>query len=169
MSDRFLCIIDSVNNWVGKVDRWLIILLTVVVLAEVVSRYIFNQTFIWTHETTKWTFGTYFILAAGYALLWGAHVNVDVLHQRWSVKVRASIDLATAPFFFLFCGVLVWQGWLMFWHSLTVGAHTWSIWSPPYAPVHAMIPVGGFLLLIQGIAKFIRDFRLACGAKVGGK
>jgi TRAP-type mannitol/chloroaromatic compound transport system permease small subunit len=169
MLNRFLRIIDRVNNSVGKADRWVIIFLTIVVLAEVVSRYVFNHTFIWTHETIKWTFGAYFILAAGYALLWGAHVKVDILHRRWPVKVRAIVDLATALFFFLFCGVLIWQGWLMFWQSLTAGAHTWSMWGPPYAPIHAMIPVGGFLLLMQGIAKFILDFRLALSAKERGK
>lgn len=165
--DRFLHTVDAVNDGIGKVIRWLIIGITVVVLAEVVSRYVFNHTFIWTHETSKFIFGTYSVLGGAYALLWGAHVKVDILHRRLSVRTQAIVDLATASVFFFVCVILLWQGWLLFWRSFTVDAHSWSVWGPPLAPVHAMIPLACFLLLMQGAAHYIRILRVARGTKKG--
>lgn len=159
--ERLADTIDTVSDVTGKAIRWLIVAITVVVLAEVVSRYVFDDTLIWTHETAKFVYGSYSILGGAYALRWGAHVNVDVLHRRWTVRTQAIVDSATAPFFFIVCVVLLWQGGSLFWQSYTVDAHTWSIWAPPLAPVHAMIPLASMLLLIQGIAHYIRIFRVA--------
>jgi len=34
---------------------------------------------------------------------------------------------------------------------------TETIWEPPIYPLKLTIPIAGFLLLLQGLAKFIRD------------
>ncbi len=43
------------------------------------------------------------------------------------------------------------------WESLSIWEHSNSAWGPPLYPVKLMIPVGAFLLLLQGVAKLIRD------------
>ena len=34
-------------------------------------------------------------------------------------------------------------------------------WAPPYYPVKFMMPLGGFLLFLQGIVWLIRDIHMA--------
>ena len=163
MLQGFLEKIDTINDWVGKITRWLIIILLGTVLSGVVSRYIFDKPFLWTHEISKALFGGYFVLGIAYAYLWESHIKVDVFYRNWSPKVRAVVDLGTSSVFFLFCVVLCWQGWALFWHSFTTGAKSWAVWAVPYAFMQAPIPIAGFLLLIQGCTKFIRDLNVFLG------
>jgi TRAP-type mannitol/chloroaromatic compound transport system permease small subunit len=42
-----------------------------------------------------------------------------------------------------------------------------SAWAPPIYPIKFAIPVAAFLLLLQGLAKYIRDLHLAVTGKEG--
>ena len=46
---------------------------------------------------------------------------------------------------------------ILAWESLSICERSNSAWQPPIYPVKMMIPIGAFLLLLQGIAKLIRD------------
>ncbi|MGF1543664.1 MAG: TRAP transporter small permease subunit [Parvularculaceae bacterium] len=77
--------------------------------AVVVLRYVFGLNFISLQESVTYFHGTAFLLAAGYALLTGDHVRVDILYCRLSAKRRALIDLAgTYVFLFPFCLLILW-------------------------------------------------------------
>jgi len=82
---------------------------------------------------------------------------MDILYNRLSLRGQAIIDLVTSIFFFIFVGLIVWTGWEAGWRSLQIGEASDSSWGPPIYPIKLIIPVGGFLLLIQGVAKFITD------------
>lgn len=162
---RFLHLVDATNEWIGDKDSWLIVVILGIVVIEVVARYVFSIPLIWPHETSTFIFGAYFMLGGGYILLHRGHVNIDILHQRLSQRMRAIVDLGTAMFFFLFCGLLLWQSAEMGWHSLMIQEKTQSVWAPPVYPIKIIVPIAAFLLLTQGLAKFIRDLRIAIGGK----
>lgn len=77
------------------------------------------------------------------------------------LKVKAILDLITSIFFVLFCGVLIWKGWLMAWDSLMMLERTQSAFAPPLYPIKFVIPIGAGLLMLQGLVKFIRDLSTA--------
>ena len=157
----FLSVIDKLNEWSGRIFSFLAVVATFLVTAEVVMRYVLKAPTIWSLELTIYLFGAMYMVGGAYAQLLGAHVKVDALYGRWTSRVRAIADLLTAPFFFLALGLLAWVG-LQFTLKSIVGAETsHSIWSPPIWPARLFIPLGSFLLLLQGLAKFIRDFRVA--------
>jgi len=35
-----------------------------------------------------------------------------------------------------------------------------TFWAPPVYPIKTLIPISALLFLLQGIAKFIRDFKI---------
>lgn len=162
---RFLHLVDAINEWVGDKDSWLIIVLVGIVVTEVIARYGFNRPLIWPHELSIFIFGAYMILAGGYVLLHRGHVNVDIFQRRFSLRTRAIMDLGTSAFFFLFCSLLVWKSTEMAWRSLMLREATQSVWAPPVYPIKIIIPIAAFLLLTQGLAKFIRDFSIAITGK----
>lgn len=162
-----LGLIDKLNDKVGKGIMFLIAALTLMVVFSVVMRYGLNLPTKWSFEAIGFVCGTYIILAGGYAILHHSHVNVDILYSRFSPRVKAIIDVITAVVFFLFAVVLVWQGGQYAWHSVELQQTTGSPWNPPVYPVKIMIPIGASLLLLQGIAKFIRDFMTAIGVGRG--
>lgn len=159
--ERLLHLIDTISEWSGKIVSPLIIFVMAIIMYEIVARYAFNAPTIWAHETSAFVYGAHFILGGGYALRHGEHVNVDVLYGRFPPRMRAITDLVTSILFYLFCGVLLWAGVEMAWRSLRLLETSQTIFSPPVYPIRLMIPLGAFLILLQGSAKFIRDFIMA--------
>lgn len=149
--------VDALNEWTGKVAAWLIIPLTLIVVLDVILRYVFNKPTIWAWDVNVQLLGALVILGAGYCLLHNAHVGVDVLVLRFSPRKRAIIDLITGLFFVFAIGVLLWKTASAAWASLQIREAYSSYWEPPIYPFKMLMVVGILLLLLQGIAKFIRD------------
>jgi len=164
---RLLELIDNLNEWVGRIIAPLSLVMIAVIVCEVLLRYIFNNPTIWAHETAAMLFGAYFILGGGYALRHRAHVNMDVIYDRLSLRGKGILDVVTSPLFFIFCGLLLWEGGQMFWNALQIGERTSSYWKPLTYPVKLMIPLGASLILLQGSAKLIRDLHIAITGKEG--
>jgi len=155
--NHFLLLIDRINQQVGKILSYFMLLIFVLMMMEVIRRYVFNAPTVWAGELTQMLFGAYVILCGGYILASGGHVNVDILYSRLPRRKQAILDIITAVLFFLFCLMMVVYGGSLAWESLSTFEHSQSAWNPPIYPVKLMIPLGAGLLLLQGIAKLIRD------------
>ena len=164
---RLLRFIDNANEWVGKVVSFFVLAIIGVVIYEVAMRYLLAKSQLWVPETSEFLFGALFVLGGGYVFLHEGHVKLDAIYERFSPKVKAILDLVTSIFLILFCGILIWKGWLMGWDSLTALEVSQSAFAPPLYPIKLVIPIGAGLLLLQGLAKFIRDLSIATtGSKV---
>lgn len=149
--------IDLLSEWIGKASAFLVLALSFVIGYEVVARYLFNRPTIWAHELSAMVFGAYIVLGGAYLLSAGRHVNMDLIYGILSPRKKALIDIITFWFFALFCVALVWKGGDTAWHSIMVREQARTTWSPPLYPIRLVLPIGAFLLLLQGVAKFIRD------------
>jgi len=158
---RLLRFIDNINEWAGKIVSFFVLAIMGIVIYAIVMRYLFVKSQLWASEICSFLFGALFVLGGGYTLLHQGHVRMDILFGRFSPKVKAILDLVTSMFFFLFCGVLIWKGWLMGWDSLVMLERSQSAFSPPLYPIKFVIPIGAGLLILQGLAKFIRDLSIA--------
>ncbi len=156
-AEAFCRVVDAINTWVAEVVHWLILPLVIVVMSEVVLRYFFNRPTIWAWDISVQLMALLVALGAGYTLLQGMHVRVDVVVSRFSPRVNGIIDLVTATLFFLGIGLLIWWFGEEAWRSLAVREPYESLWAPPIYPVKILVFVGICLLLLQGLAKFIRD------------
>ena len=163
----FLKFIDTVNDRVGNLLSYLLFFFFVLLLMEVILRYFFNSPTVWANELAQMLFGAYAILAGGYILRTGGHVNVDILYSRLSRKQRAVLDIVTSSLFFLFCGMLLVYGGSLAWDSLARFEHSQSAWNPPLYPAKLMIPLAALLLMLQGLAKLIRDILILCNIDTG--
>jgi TRAP-type mannitol/chloroaromatic compound transport system permease small subunit len=153
----FLKFINAVNDRVGNLLSYFLFLFFALLFMEVILRYFFNSPTVWANELAQMLFGAYAILAGGYIMRTGGHVNVDILYSRLSPKARAGLDVFTSILFFLFCGMLLIYGGSLAWDSLARFEHSQSAWNPPLYPAKLMIPLAALLLILQGLAKLIRD------------
>ena len=159
---RFLIrLVDNLNDWVGKIVAMMIFPMMLMLVWEVLMRYGFNSPTFWAHETSQFFNGAFVILGGAYTLRWRAHVHVDILHGRFSLRVRAIVDLLTWTLFFLFIGVLLWKSAASAWTSVLHWEHSYSPWGPPIWPIRLAIPLGALLLLLQGLAKYANDLYIA--------
>ena len=154
---RFARLIDSLNEWVGRILSPIIVVLMVIATFEVVARYVFNHPTSWAWEVNEHLLVLLLSMAGGYTLLLGRHVSVDLLYVRFSARTRAIIDLAAWLFFFLVCGVVILAGGLEAWESTLKQERVLSSFNSPLYPAKWTIPIGASLLFLQGVVKYTRD------------
>jgi TRAP-type mannitol/chloroaromatic compound transport system permease small subunit len=85
-------------------------------------------------------------------------VRGDVVYRLWQPRTQASVDLTLYIIFFLPAVLaFMYAGWP--YAQASIRFKEVSIFSPagvPVFPLKTLIPVAGFLLLLQGIAEIIR-------------
>jgi TRAP-type mannitol/chloroaromatic compound transport system permease small subunit len=155
--------VTRLNLWIGKVAAWLIVPIFLLLMADVIMRYLVGSAAIWTAEFAQLIFGGYAVIAGGYLLVERAHVNVDIIYGKFSRANKAVVDLATSFLFFLFLVVLIWQGVDMAWDSAAKFERSSSLWNPHIWPVKIVIPVAALLLLLQGLVRVASDIRTVMG------
>jgi TRAP-type mannitol/chloroaromatic compound transport system permease small subunit len=155
---RLLIFADQVSTWVGKAFAWCIVLLTFAMCYEVFSRYVMGRPTTWAFDASYILYGTLFMMAGAYTLCRNGHVRGDFLYRSWSPRVQASMDLVLYLLFF-FPGMLafVYAGYGFALVSLIENEHSaYSPAGPPIYPFKMLIPITGVLMLMQGVAEFIR-------------
>jgi TRAP-type mannitol/chloroaromatic compound transport system permease small subunit len=151
--------IDHVALWSGAIVSWLIIPMVLALVYEVVGRYFFNAPTIWAYDVTFITYGTFFMLGSAYTLQRGGHIRTDSYYGQWSVRTQGMVDaICYALFFFPPLIVFLYVTWDFFWVSFARGERSvTSPWLPPIWPLKAVMPATCALMLIQGIAEFLRS------------
>ena len=159
---KFLRGIDQISKWSGRIFIWLVIPLTILVVYEVISRRFFNSPHVWSMEVIDFIYGPHFMLVAAYTLLYKAHVSIDIIYQRFRPRVRGILDIFThLVFFFPFCIIVFQQGIVFAQTSWSIGETSESAALSVVPLVKTVIPVTFGLLLLQGLANFIRSITLA--------
>jgi TRAP-type mannitol/chloroaromatic compound transport system permease small subunit len=155
---RFLYFIDALSTWVGKAFAWLILVLTLGISYEVFVRYVLRAPTTWAFDFSYINYGALFLMAGAYALSRNGHVRADVFYRFWQPRTQAKMDLLLYVIFFL-PAVLAFMYSGYKYAEMSVRFREVSIFSPagvPVFPLKALIPIAGFLLLVQGIAEVIR-------------
>ena len=120
----------------------------------VVLRYIFGVGFIAMQEGVIYLHATLFLLGAGYTLLHGGHVRVDIFYRDARPRRRALVDLLGVIFLLLpVCVIIGWATWPYL-------AQSWSVFegSKETSGIHAvyvlksMILAFVVLIALQGIS-----------------
>lgn len=157
---KILACIDAISAWTGRLVCWLGLLLSAAVIYEVASRYVFNRPTIWAFDVAMMLTSILCLMPAAYLLKEKAHIRVDVLFDMFPKRVQLLIEcIFYLVFFFPFTLVMVWYGSRathFAWAANEIS--NTSQWGEPIAWWKGVIPLAFFLLLLQGIAEFIRVF-----------
>ena len=148
---------DALSDRVGRLSYWLILVAVLVRAGNATMRYAFNMSSNAWLEIQWYLFSAVFLFCAGYALLHNQHVRIDVLTSHLSKRARAWIDLLGTLLFLLPMAIaIMWMSWPVFvqafeMHEVSTNAGGLIIW-----PARLMVPVGFFLLSLQGISELIK-------------
>lgn len=158
--DKALHTMDSISEWSGRIFVWLAIPVTIIVVYEVISRRFFGSPHVWSTEVINYLYGSHFMLVAAYTFLYKGHVSIDIIYNRFSPRKRALLDIITySIFFFPFCSIVLYQGTIYAYTSWSIGETSESAALRVVPLVKTVIPVTFLLLIIQGLANFIRSIR----------
>jgi TRAP-type mannitol/chloroaromatic compound transport system permease small subunit len=155
---RLLLVVDGISAWVGKAFAWCILILTGVISYEVIARYAFNAPTQWVFDTSYMLYGALFMMAGAYTLSRNGHVRGDVLYGFLPTRVQAGLDL-TLYFVFFVPGIAA-----LAYFGIGFAATSWALnehssltpGGPPVYHFKTLIPIAGFLVLLQGCAEITR-------------
>ncbi len=159
--------IDVLNEWVGRGVAWVTLCLVLVIFVDVVMRYMFRTSFVFTQELEWHLFAFIFLIGAGYTLLHDGHVRVDIIYQRLSPNAKAWVNLI-GVLLFLFPGCV-----MVIVTSVKFVYTSWSIMEGSPDPggvpfrfiVKGTIPAGFCLLLLQGTSLGIHSLLQILGVE----
>ena len=156
--NRVIYAIDQLSKTIGHIFAWCIVMLMLGTTWEVFVRYAMNDPTSWAFDWSYIMYGALFYMAGAYTLSRGGHVRADMFSRLLPVRTQAGIELVLY-FLFFFPGViaLVYSGWSYGTESMRI--REMSINSPvgiPIWQIKMLIPVGGALIGLQGIAEVLR-------------
>ena len=149
--------VDWLNTQIGKYVIWLILASTVISGVNAVVRKAFDMSSNAYLEVQWYLFAASFMLAAGYTLLNGEHVKIDVIHSRLPKRTQIWIDVFGFVFFLgPVCAAILWYGFPFFLQGLRSGEMSSNAGGLIRWPVYLMIPLGFALLTLQGVSELIK-------------
>jgi TRAP-type mannitol/chloroaromatic compound transport system permease small subunit len=155
---RIASFIGSVNNRI-KLVGFLILAIQVIMLYEVISRYVFNQATTWAWDVNQLLMCGMVVLAGGYTLLNRGHVRMDLFYHRWSERQKALVNLITSFLPLIFCGVALWGVIEYTMKSISMKERYSTYFAPPIYPLWIVIVIATFLFLLQVIADIILNIK----------
>lgn len=165
--------IDRMNVVVGKAVCWGTLGMVIVTFADVVMRYLFNTSFVFTQELEWHLFAFVFLMGAGYTLYVEGHVRVEVFYGKCSAKTKAWINILGVLIFLIpSCVIFIKAGIPFVLSSISVMEGSPDPGGIPFRFIlKACIPAGYLLLLLQGISLGIKSLSTLLGVdmKEGGE
>lgn len=133
--------------------------------AVVFIRYALHEGSSSFQEAITYMHGIVFLCAAGYALSIGAHVRVDFIYERLSIRTRAWIDIIGAFVLLIPFSLSI----LLF--SLAYVRNSWAIWErsadlrglPGVFLIKTLIWVFAISLFLQAFVQIGRNIRILQG------
>lgn len=151
--------IDAICRWTGYIVAWAALGTVLLCFATVYLRYALGFGLIWLQESYIWTHVAVIVLGAGYTMMSGGFVRVDIFYASWSIQRRALSDMIMTvvllvPFLIVF------------------GMGVWTFWTASYAADEGSLNPGGMgnywilkgmllgfvaLIALQGLAVVLRS------------
>ncbi|WP_375177209.1 TRAP transporter small permease subunit [Marinobacter mobilis] len=101
---------DGLLSGIGKLASWLWVVVTLIIIWAVVSRYAFGQGSVLLEELQWHLAGVGWLLGLAYTLVVDDHVRVDVIHERLSLRTQGWIELLGILLLLLpFLGIVIYE------------------------------------------------------------
>jgi TRAP-type mannitol/chloroaromatic compound transport system permease small subunit len=156
--------IDWLNTLIGKYLIWVILASTIVSAVNALVRKFLNYSSNAYLEVQWYLFATSFLLAAGYTLLCGEHVKIDVIYSRFTKRTQIWIDIFGFVVFLLpMSFVILYFAFPFFMQALRSGEVSGNAGGLVRWPVYMMMPLGFSLLLLQGVSEVIKRLAFQMG------
>jgi TRAP-type mannitol/chloroaromatic compound transport system permease small subunit len=151
--------VDAVNDRVGRLVYWCVLIMVLVSSVNAILRYSLNIASNAWLELQWYLFAAVFLLCAGYTLLHNEHIRIDVVSSRLSRRAQIWVDiLGTVLFLLPVSGYITWLSWPIFVNAWTIGEISMNAGGLIRWPVRLLVPVGFFLLTLQGVSELIKRF-----------
>jgi len=156
---------EAIVKRATDVTAWIacavIILMMLLVVWEVFMRYLFNEPSRWISDFVSEYLIIYVtMIPAGWILLGGGHVNVDLFISFLRPKQRHKMRVVTNFLGLVYSIVLTWQGWLYMWRELKFSTTFPTQSMLPVWPAVGAVFIGGLFLCLAFLLNIAVDLWL---------
>lgn len=149
--------IDRLNATVGRYAIWLIFAATAISALNAVVRKLFNYSSNGFLEVQWYLFAWSFLIAAGFTLLQREHVRIDVVNSHLPKKLRVWIDIVGYVLFMTsICVMVLYLSTPIVIEKFRSGEMSGNPGGLIRWPVWLALPIGFFLLMLQGWSELIK-------------
>jgi len=155
----FVAWFDRINNFFAVIAGALIGFTSLIVIYEVVMRYLVKKPTTWVNDISEILLVYCTFLGSAWVLSVGGHTKVDILIVLMKKRGQEIMGIIQDILSLFFCAVFTYIAWESFWDSLITQERTaGGLFSVPLWPVYMVIPLGAFLLSIQLIRQIVDHF-----------
>lgn len=156
--------IDGLNRSIGQSVIWLVLLAVLISTFNALIRKFFNISSNAFLELQWYLFSGIFLLSGAYTLAKNGHVRIDLLSGRLGPKGQAWVDIVGIILFLTpMCALVVVTSWPVFMQSLQTGEVSNNAGGLILWPARLLVPVGFFLLLLQGLSELYKRVGVVTG------
>jgi TRAP-type mannitol/chloroaromatic compound transport system permease small subunit len=157
-------VIDGLSDVFGYIAKWLVLLACLVSAGNAMIRYLFNYSSNGWLEIQWYMFAGIVFLGAAQTLRLNEHVRVDLLYSAVSDRTRLWIDIVGIIVFLLpamaYLTYMTVPFFLNSWRLQETSSNAGGLilW-----PVKMILPLGFFMLLLQGAAELAKRIAALAG------
>ena len=157
-------LIDRLNEWVGRTVSWLVLAAVLISAGNASVRKAFNTSSNAWLEIQWYMFGAVVMLGTSYTLKKNEHVRVDIVYANVSTRRQIGIDIFGFILFMLPATlIMAYLCWPIFYNSWSLGEISSNAGGLIRWPVKLLLPIGFFLLSLQGISELIKRIAMVTG------
>jgi TRAP-type mannitol/chloroaromatic compound transport system permease small subunit len=162
--------VDGLNAVAGKVADWAVLFACIISAGNAFIRYgVSFSSNAWL-EVQWYLFGAIIMFGASYTLLRNEHVRVDLLYGAMGPRTKLWVDVFGFVFFMLpAVTLLTWMTWPFFLDSFWRNEMSSNAGGLIRWPVKLLLPIGFFLLTLQGLSELIKRVALLMGLQPAGE
>lgn len=142
---------------VDVLSRAAVVAMTVLVLVQIVLRYIFNAALPWVEEMTVFLMIWMAFMGAAVGVRRGTHVAMTMLVDRLPRGLARVLFYVSTLAMIAFAAIVVWQGMLLI---FSVGNQRSAALGVPMAIPYLVVPLGALLIILQACANVIDPPRM---------
>jgi TRAP-type mannitol/chloroaromatic compound transport system permease small subunit len=149
--------IDWVNDRLGVVANWMVLIACLISAGNAMMRYAFDMSSNAWLEIQWYLFAGMVMLGASYTLRMNEHVRVDILYTHLSERGKEWLDLiGTAVFLVPSMLIIAWESLPFFLTSWQIQEISGNAGGLLRWPVKILVPIGFTLVALQGISEIIK-------------
>jgi len=157
-------ILQPVRKVVYVVVVSMFALQVIVVFAQVIWRFVFNDPFSWSEELARYLQVWIILLASSVCIHEGSHLAVDYLVHYLPFRHRKNLALLVTILMMVFVSVLIGAGIKMI---ITAQSQTSPALHIPMGAVYLVFPVAGTLMLLESLNVFLKTWSAHSAGAVG--
>ncbi len=153
--------IDTLTEYVSRFTAVVLVLLTILIVFDALSRYLFHAGSIALQELEWHLFDAVILLGISYALKEGAHVRVDIFYASFTPRTKAYIDIFSYLFLVMpFSVLIIYMGFDFVMQSFIQSEGSSDPGGLPYRfIVKSLMLLSFVLLLLQSLSEINKRIR----------